>query len=251
MKISGNTVLITGGTSGIGFAIAEFFLRNDNEVIITGRRKDKLEEAGRKHSRLKMMVSDASDEIQRKELYDWISSGFNKLNILVNNAGIQQDIDFRDGLTNPLQVKSEIEINLTAPILLSGMFVPLLSVNRDSAIINITSGLAFIPAAKTPVYSATKAALHAFTMALRFQLRNSGIKVFEIIPPAVDTELNPEGRASRGNYKPELKPDEFVEGVMKSFENDIPEIGYGMTEDLKNASRQELDQRFERMNSQW
>lgn len=251
MKISGNTVLITGGTSGIGFAIAEFFLKNDNEVIITGRRKDRLEEAGRKHPRLKMMVSDVSDEVQRKELYEWVSSGFGKLNILVNNAGIQQDIDFRDGLANPAHVRTEIEINLTSPILLTGMFIPLLSVNKDSAIVNVSSGLAFIPSARTPVYSATKAALHAFSMSLRYQLRNSGIKVFEIIPPAVDTELNPEGRASRGNYKPDLKPDEFVEGVMKSFEDDIPEIGYGTTEDLKNASRQELDQRFERMNSKW
>ena len=122
---------------------------------------------------------------------------------------------------------------------------------RDGRNVNISSGLGFIPSARTPVYSATKAGIHAFSMALRYQLSKTGIKVFEIIPPAVDTDLNPEGRSKRGNFKVGLKPDEFVKGVMHSFQDDVYEIGYGMTEDLINASRKELDNSFIRMNSRW
>jgi uncharacterized oxidoreductase len=102
-----------------------------------------------------------------------------------------------------------------------------------------------------PVYSATKAGLHAFSMALRHQLLNHGIKVFEVVPPGVDTELNMEGRSGRGGYKAGLTPEEFVAGIMKGFKNDIFEIGYGVTAGLSKASREELDENFRRMNSQW
>jgi uncharacterized oxidoreductase len=102
-----------------------------------------------------------------------------------------------------------------------------------------------------PVYSATKAGLHAFSMALRHQLLKHGIKVFEVVPPGVETELNLEGRSGRGGYKPDLKPDEFVAGIMNSFKDDVFEIGYGMTAGLSKASRKELDESFKRMNSHW
>jgi len=120
-----------------------------------------------------------------------------------------------------------------------------------SAIINITSGLGFIPAARTPVYSATKAGMHAFSMVLRHQLLNTGIKVYEIVPPPVESELNQEGRAKRGNFKIDLKTDEFVTSVMKDLENEIFEIGYGMTSGLIKASREDLDKSFQQMNSRW
>jgi uncharacterized oxidoreductase len=102
-----------------------------------------------------------------------------------------------------------------------------------------------------PVYSATKAGIHAFSLALRHQLAKTGIKVFEVVPPAVDTELNAEGRAQRGNFKADLKPAEYVASVMKAFENDVFEIGYGMTEGLIKASRPDLDKSFQQMNSRW
>ena len=249
MKISGNTILITGGATGIGYAMAESFLETGNEVIICGRREDRLLKAQKKHSNLHIKVCDVSDETDRKTLVEWATANFRNLNILVNNAGVQRDIDFTKGIDEFLAGESEIKINLEALIVLSGLFIPFLTEKKEAAIINVSSGLGFVPAARMPVYSATKAGIHAFSMALREQLLKIGIKVFEVVPPAVDTELNFDGRAKRGNFKPDLKPEEFVAAVIKGFKNDIFEIGYGMTEEFIKASRKELDKSFQRMNS--
>jgi len=251
MNILGNTVLITGGATGIGYALAEAFLKAKNEVIICGRREQRLVEAQKKHPDLHIKVCDVAKEADRKSLVDWTTSRFSNLNILVNNAGIQRDVDFTKGIDDFLSGENEITINLEAPIVLSGMFIPQLTGKEETAIVNISSGLGFVPSAQMPVYSATKAALHAFSMALRHQLAKIGIKVFEVIPPAVDTELNPEGRAKRGNFRPDLKPKEFVESVMKDFEKDIFEISYGMSDGWIKGSRAELDESFRRMNSRW
>ncbi len=251
MKISGNTILITGGATGIGYALAEYFLKEGNEVIITGRRKDKLLEAQKKHPELQIFASDITSESDRKDLKNWISSDFSNFNILVNNAGVQREIDFKQGIDEFNAGENEIVVNLEAPIILTGLFIPLLTSAKEAAIVNISSGLGFLPSAKAPVYSASKAGIHAFSMALRYQLLKTSIKVFEIIPPVVDTELNPAGRSARGNFRAGVSPDEFVSGVMESFKNDIVEIGYGMTEGLIKASREELDARFQQMNSRW
>jgi uncharacterized oxidoreductase len=251
MKTTGNTIVITGGATGIGYAMAESFLEAGNEVIICGRRENRLLEAQKRHPELHIRVCDAADRAEQEKLIKWISEKFPNLNILVNNAGIQRDIDFTKGIDEFLDGENEIIINLEAPIILSGMFVPHLIGKKNAAIINISSGLGFIPAASMPVYSATKAGLHAFSMALRHQLLNHGIKVFEVVPPGVDTELNMEGRSGRGGYKPDLKPAEFVAGIMNDLKNDVFEIGYGMTAGLIKASRKELDESFRRMNSQW
>ena len=251
MDISGNTILITGGATGIGYAFAESFLEAGNEVIICGRRKDKLNEAQKKHQGFHIRACDLAEDKDRRALVEWVSSRFSSLNIVVNNAGIQRDIDFTKGISGFLNGENEIIINLEAPVILTGLLIPLLTGKKDAAIINVSSGLGFIPAARTPVYSATKAGIHAFSMALRHQLSGVGIKVFEVIPPAVDTELNQEGRARRGNYRPDVKPGEFVVAVMKGLKNDLPEIGYGTTEKLIKASREELDKSFQQMNSRW
>jgi uncharacterized oxidoreductase len=251
MKISGNTVLITGGATGIGYAMAESLLEAGNEVIICGRRKERLFEAQKKHPDLHIKVCDIADEADRRALVKWATANFRNLNILVNNAGVQRDIDFTKGIDEFLAGVNEIKINLEAPIVLSGLFIPYLTGKKEAAIINVSSGLGFVPMARMPVYSATKAGLHAFSMALRHQLRNRGIKVFEVVPPAVDTELNPEGRAKRGNFKANLEPQEFVAAVMKGFQNDVFEIAYGMSEGFIQASRAELDKSFQQMNSRW
>lgn len=251
MKISGNTVLITGGATGIGYAMAKSFLEAGNEVIICGRREERLLEVQKKHPDLHIKVCNMADEADRRILVEWVTANFSNLNILVNNAGVQRDIDFTKGIDEFLAGESEININLEAPIVLSGLFIPYLTGKKEAAIINVSSGLGFVPAAPMPVYSATKAGLHAFSMALRQQLLKLGIKVFEVVPPAVDTELNSEGRAKRCNFKANLKPDEFVAAVMKGFQNDVFEIGYGMTEGFIKASRAELDKSFQQMNSRW
>jgi uncharacterized oxidoreductase len=251
MKISGNTVLITGGATGIGYAMAEYFLKEGNTVIICGRRGKRLDEAQKKHQEFKIISCDVAEAADRRSLVEWMTANFSNLNILVNNAGVQRDIDFTKGIDEYQSGENEIKINLEAPIVLSGLFIPHLIGKKEAAIINVTSGLGFIPAARMPVYSATKAGMHAFSMALRHQLIKTGIKVFEVVPPAVDTELNQEGRARRGNFKAGLGPEEFVTAVMKGFQNDVFEIGYGMTEGLIKASRADLDKSFQQMNSRW
>jgi len=251
MEMSGNTVLITGGATGIGFALAEHFLKAKNEVVICSRRNEKLAEAKNRHPEFHIKTCDVAEDRDRRELVDWVTREYPKLNILVNNAGIQRDIDFTKGAEDFLSGESEIEINLEAPIVLTGMLIPFLTGKPAAAVINVTSGLGFIPAARMPVYSATKAGLHAFSMALRHQLQKTGVKVFEVVPPAVDTDLNPKGRAARGNFKAGLLPDAYVASVMNGIRNDVFEIGYGMTEGALKASRAELDAMFRQMNSRW
>lgn len=179
---------------------------------------------------------------------DWVADRFPGLNILVNNAGIQRDIDFTHGIDDFQNGENEIRTNLEATIVLCGLFIPLLAKNKQAAIVNVSSGLGFVPSARMPVYSASKTGLHAYSMAIRKQLSPIGIKVFEIVPPAVDTELNPLGRAKRGHFKAGLSAATFAESVMKQLKGDTLEIGYGMTKGFINASRTELDQRFESMN---
>ena len=250
MRLSGNTVLITGGATGIGLAMAEAFLKAGSEVIICGRREGRLLAAREKHPGLHARTCDVANQSDCRALAEWISANFKGLNVLVNNAGVQRDIDFTRGVDAFLAGESEIRINLEAPMVLSGLFIPQLT-GKDAAIVNVSSGLGFVPAATMPVYSATKAGLHAFSMALRHQLSKLGIKVFEVVPPAVDTELNAEGRAQRGGFKANLTPEEFTAAVMKDLEADVLEIGYGMSAGMLKASRAELDKTFQQMNSRW
>ncbi|HEK86193.1 MAG TPA: SDR family NAD(P)-dependent oxidoreductase [Candidatus Aminicenantes bacterium] len=251
MELSSNTVLITGGATGIGYALAEAFVEAGSRVIICGRRLNRLEEAKRNHPEIDIIQADAANPSDRARLLKVIVENFPSINILVNNAGIQKDIDFASGELNFEDIQEEIKINLEAPVILSAMFIPHLKGKKNAAIINVSSGLGFVPAARMPVYSATKAGLHAFSIALRHQLSRVGIKVFEVVPPAVDTELNPEGRAKRANFKIDLKPAEFVAGVMEELKSDVFEIGYGPSKKYIQASRAELDEYFRMMNSRW
>jgi uncharacterized oxidoreductase len=248
MKLSGNTVLITGGATGIGYAMAQAFLEEGSEVIVCGRREERLAQARKALPTLHTRVCDVANPADRVALLEWATARFAPLNVLVNNAGLQRDIDFTRGVVELEAGPSEIDVNLVAPVALSGLFVPHLREKERAAIIQVTSGLAFVPAAKMPVYSATKAGLHAFSMALRHQLAPVGIQVFEVVAPAVDTELNPAGRAKRGGFKPDLKPEPFVAAVMKDLENDVLEIGFGMTKGMLTASRAELEDAFVQMN---
>jgi uncharacterized oxidoreductase len=248
VQLSGNTVLITGGTSGIGYAMAEAFLLEASTVIICGRSEQRLLAAAAKHPQLHTRICDIALEEDRMRLLEWVEARFPGLNVLVNNAGIQRDIDFTTGIGEFLSGENEIRVNLEAGIVLTGLFVPLLSKHPGAAIVNVCSGLGFVPAVKMPVYSASKAGVHAFSMAIREQLAMVGIRVFEVVPPAVDTGLNPGGRARRGNFKANLGPKEFVATVMEGLRNDVAEIGFGMTAGLLRASRAELDEGFRQMN---
>jgi uncharacterized oxidoreductase len=248
MKISGNTVLITGGATGIGYSMAKAFLEAGNEVIICGRRQGRLDEARTKHPRLHVKKCDVTLDAERRSLLDFVKADFKRLNVFVNNAGIQRDIDLTQGDKELSSGESEIKVNLEAPVFLAALFIPLLKENNNSYIINVSSGLGFVPIARMPLYCATKAAMHSFSLSLRRQLQETGIRVIEVIPPAVDSELNPEGRANRNMKSTGVGSDEFVSAVIKDLQKDKPEIGFGFTNDLMNASREELDRRFTVMN---
>ena len=248
MRISGNTILITGGATGIGFTLAQEFVKAGNEVIICGRRKNKLEEAKSKLPQIHTKACDLSKEMDRKELYEWVSSNFENINILVNNAGIQRMIDFKKGTEELFGGEDEIETNLKAYINLSAYFIPIFLKKEEAAIINVSSGLGFVPLAIMPVYCATKAAIHSFSVSLRHQLRNTPIKVFEIIPPTVDTELDRGSRAQRGQRDRGIPPSEVAKAAMDALEKNEYEVAVGMAKDLITGSRNNPEQTFQRMN---
>lgn len=246
---TGDVILITGGSTGIGFALAKKLLDEGNKVIICGRREHKLLEAQQKQPELNIRVCDVSKESERIALVKWVTSEFPDLNVLINNAGIQRDVDFLDREENWDVRRQEMIINVEAPMHLSALFIPHLQEKANAAIVNVSSGLAFTPMSLFPIYCATKAAIHSFTMSLRHQLRDTSIEVCEVIPPAVESELNAEGREKRGGLTFSVSSEEFAVAVMKGFKEGREEIGYGTSETGRRASREEIDERFKRMNS--
>jgi uncharacterized oxidoreductase len=248
MKIKGNTILITGGGTGIGFALADAFAKAGNEVIICGRRDSVLKEAKQKLPQLHIKICDVSKEQQRKALFSWISTNFKDFNILINNAGIQRMIDFTSGMNNRNKGEDEIDINLKAPVRMCELFVPLLMKKKQAAIVNVSSGLGFCPIAVMPVYCATKAAIHSFTVSLRYQLRNTSVKVFEIIPPMVDTDLDKGGRNAREQEERGIPPSEVAVTTMNGLAKDEYEIAVGEAEGLKKGALNNPDELFQQMN---
>jgi uncharacterized oxidoreductase len=250
MKITGNTILITGGATGIGFALAEALLRKGNEVLICGRREDKLAEVKKKFPKLHTIRCDVAKAEDRMRLLDWAVSNFGSLNILVNNAGIQREIDFKKGTVDLMSGENEIEINLQAPVHFSALFIPHLMKQKESAIVNVSSGLAFVPIAIMPVYCATKAAIHSFSLSLRHQLRNTPIKVFEIIPPTTDTGLDRGARDKRGQADRGVKPEVVAASAIEAMEKDNYEVAIGQAQFLMDSSRREPERVFQMINSQ-
>lgn len=237
MKVEGNTILITGGSSGIGLALAEAFSQAGNQVLICGRNEIKLEEAKSKLPQLHVRVCDVSKQSDREDLFQWATSGFPDLNILINNAGIQRETDFSKGAPELTDGESEIDTNLTANIHLSALFVPhFLKQPRECAIVNITSGLAFIPLKIIPVYCATKAAIHSFSMSLRSQLAEKNVRVFEIIPPIVQTELH-RGAEARKQGQKGIAPFKVATATLRAMQKDRYEVPVGQGRDLMFASR--------------
>jgi uncharacterized oxidoreductase len=248
MKIQGNTVLITGGATGIGFSLAEAFVKAGNHIVICGRREAKLREAKSKLPQVHARVCDLSKEDKRTLLYEWVSSNFDDVNILVNNAGIQRMIDLKKGINELSAGEDEIEVNLKAYVHLSALFIPLFLKKEEAAIINVSSGLCFVPIAIMPVYRATKAAIHSFTQSLRHQLRDTSIRVFEVIPPTVDTELDKGARAQRRQEDRGIPPVEVAKATLKALENDQYEVTIGMAENLRMGAITNPEQVFQNIN---
>lgn len=244
MKTSGNTILITGGTSGIGRGLAEEFSRNGNTVITCGRREGRLRELTDQYQEIITTLCDVSVVEEREALFQWVVENYPDTNILINNAGIQLLGD----LTKEIdigRVNKEIEINLIAPIHLTSLFAQHLRDKEEAAIINISSGLAFVPMAFMPIYCATKAAIHSITMSLRHQLKETSVKVFEIIPPSVDSELGHERRKDKTQTHGGMPVNAFVIEAIKAIEEDNFEAAIG---DAKNL-REKGEELFKSMNN--
>ncbi len=232
MLTTGNTILITGATSGLGRAFALQFLAEGNTVIICGRRSERLAALKAKHPALVTKECDIASTEQREELCAWAVQNYPDLNVLINNAGIQLATD----LTKPVDlapVRNEVETNFIAPLHLASLFAGHLKTKKDAAIINISSGLAFVPIAFMPVYCATKAAIHSLTLSLRHQLRNTSIKVFEIAPPSVDTELGYHHREDKTQSHGGIPIHEFLAEAMEAIKADLYEAPIGQAKGLR------------------
>ncbi|BBI36649.1 SDR family oxidoreductase [Cohnella abietis] len=244
MKLSGNTVLITGGNAGIGLAFAERFMKAGNQVIVCGRRENALQAAKEQFPGLITRVTDLDLASERVALFDWVTANYPDVNVLVNNAGIQQlynvlTADVRD---NWNYFSKEITTNMEAPFHLSMLFAPYLASKETATIINVTSGLAFTPFPIAPIYSATKAAFHSFTISLRHQLSDTSVEVIEVAPPAVNTDLGGAGMHKQGEPL-----DAFADGIFNELATGKNEIGYGDSVDRIRMSRDEVNVCVEKM----
>lgn len=244
MRWDSNTILLTGGATGIGLALAERFIKAGNKVIICGRRADKLDEAKVKLPQLHTYQLDLSKEDDRIKLYEQVTQDHPDVNVLFNNAGMMRYLNLTE--SEPWKdTELEIETNLDAPIHLAMLFAPYFAgKDQTSAILNVTSGLAHVPLVATPVYSATKAALHSFTLSLRMQLAEHAIEVIEICPPLTNTDLGIPGANTAG-----VPVEEFVDRVMSGLAQEEQEVAYGFSQKTSQASRAERDLIFTELNS--
>lgn len=241
MQTTGNTILVTGGSSGIGMGLAERLLAAKNEVIVCARGADRLAEVKRALPGIHTLVGDTGSAAAREALHAEVTARFPAVNVLVNNAGIQRKVSML--ADEPwAETASEIAINLEGPIHLARLFLPQLRKQARPVIANVTSGLAFVPIAGMPVYCATKAALHSFTLSLRHQLAGK-VEVIEIIPPAVRTNLG-------GSHDFGEPLDVYCDAVMAQLAEGRPECTYGFSAKGSQASRAELDGIFANMNAE-
>jgi uncharacterized oxidoreductase len=189
MKTTGNTILITGGGSGIGRGLAEAFQALGNHVVIAGRRQQALDQTTAANPGMTSLALDIGDAANIRSFAAQVAERYPALNVLVNNAGIMRLEKLQAQPDDLADAESIVATNLLGPIRLTAALLPLLQEQPHAAIMNVSSGLAFVPMAPTPTYCATKAAIHSYTQSLRYQLRASSIEVLELIPPYVATDL--------------------------------------------------------------
>jgi uncharacterized oxidoreductase len=191
MRLNGRTILITGGSAGIGLAFALKFLELGNEVIVTGRRQAVLDAVKAQHPKLHTIQSDIADPQQIAALAARVKVQFPQLDVLMNNAGVGGAMNLRSPVSDLAALTSEVDINLSGVIRMTSALIDILTANHGT-VINVSSGLALVPLPSNAIYSATKAAVHSYTQSLRFQLEDSGVEVIELMPPAVRTDMTDE-----------------------------------------------------------
>ncbi|MDR6147877.1 putative oxidoreductase [Sphingomonas sp. SORGH_AS870] len=237
MKTNGNTILMTGGGSGIGEALAHRFHDRGDTVIIAGRRQDALDRAAAGRERIHTAVLDVEDNAAVEAFARQVVADFPALNILFNNAGIMrfEDLSGRRDLSD---AEATVTTNLLGPIRLTNALIDHLVAQPDAAIVNVTSGLAFVPLVATPTYSATKAAIHSYTVSLRTQLAGK-VEVIELAPPGVQTDLTP-GQARRPGYMP---LEAFADAVAAQFAQ-VPTPSEILVDEVQFLRQAEREGRF-------
>jgi len=244
MELSNRTVLVTGGTSGIGLGIAEAYQQAKSKVVVCGRDKKRLSSVGNQFPDITALVCDLADAKQRRALAADVLHRFPSLDILVNNAGIQRYIDLKKGFEELKSGEDEITINLVSPVELTSLFIEHLIKRPSAAVINVSSGLAFTPMLDTPIYNATKAAIHTYSLVLRQQLRDTKVKVFEIVPPMVDTNLNKAGRDAAGARFRGVSVAEYMPTIINGLKNGVETIFYDDGEKILGQPRGESEVRL-------
>jgi len=231
MRTRDNTVLITGGSAGIGLAIAKALVAAGNTVIVCGRDQSRLEKARAAVPGMHIIRCDVSRDDELAGLLARVKRDFPQLNVLINNAAMMRIYDYCESSGVPEQIEEEVRTNLLAPMKLTSRLLPLLKEQDTAAIVLVSSGLAYVPVANVAVYCATKAALHSFSRTLRYRLRSTPIKVFELLPPLVDTDL------ARTLHMPKIQADEVARALLKGLERERYEVRVGMVKPLHIASR--------------
>jgi len=235
MELRNDTILITGGTSGFGYQFAKQLLALGNTVIITGRNQAKLDETRKKLPAIHTFQSDVSDPAAIEALFGEVTAQFPALNILINNAGEMRRLNLNDAIGLD-DINREIAINLSGPIRMIQQFLPHLKKQKTAAILNVTSGIAFVPFPLSPVYGATKSGLRSYTRSLRIQLSRTAVKVFELAAPGANTPLNDKFATDMGNSG-FMEPDKVVAAAIKGMQRNQPEILPGMSKLLSIMSR--------------
>ncbi|MFZ6770109.1 SDR family oxidoreductase [Undibacterium sp. Di26W] len=243
MNLTSNTILITGGAAGIGFELARQLSGRGNRVIICGRSEEALLKAQTHVSALVTRVCDITDHTSRQAMVSWLNTAYPELNMVINNAGVQYRRMLKEAkaLEN---LEQEVATNFTAPVRLTGELLPLLNRQQKAVIVNVSSGLAFAPMADIPVYCATKAAIHSFTLTLRHQLKATAVRVVEMAPPIVDTGLGGGDRSGGTTGQSMMSAEDFATEALIQLENDQDEVLVG----LSAGARKMGEALFERMN---
>lgn len=229
MKLQDNTILITGGGSGIGVALAKK-LSVSNKVIICGRNFMKLQDVKNQFPKIEIIQCDISNGESVRNLIAEIQKKYSSLNFLINNAGIMKFWNLTNSDSNSEELYPEIQTNLIGTIGLTQALLPHLLKQNKGYILNVSSVLAFVPMSAAPIYSATKSALHSYSISLRQQLENRNIKVFELLPAAIDTEMAVTIKKSIGmqSQSKDMSPERLAELTLKAIQQDVIEIRPGM-----------------------